>query len=908
MLSREPRFKLGQTVKILLEDAPDFGIILQIEEDFNQFIYLIQGEFYTENELSEIDLFSPNFNAQKVFADIATDLQDSQNSPNRPRIPLFEDIFSLNPNLLSASSKEIEYRDSTPKPFEIQIPLWEYFERIKRHKADRWQRDLCDRLQEALHSRYLRRWWAVIHAEGQLGKTSIISQCFPAWILGHLPSFRYALAMYNITQSQKHSDVVINIMTSATHTDIFPNKDGWLFVDEKAAFGRKISKAGWMTNARREINDSQFSFNPVGLRSGLTGAGYDWLSIDDPYRDSKDAFSPIINEGLKNFYDFTVQTRTSLYSCISGMFHRYAPEDLGGYLLDTGDFEYLRYCSQYDGPYIHEKTGRRYDDPIERKKGEYISPNRRPPHYYDKPRKKPRVWLSMFQGRPSSEFGDFFNVGKISLITKQEAAEREKECLLITRSYDLASSVSDEAAFSVGVKMGIRSNGRITIFDMWRERVDTAKRSKKQKELAAQDGPTVTVVIPKDPGQAGETTVFYIRQLLKGYNVATRETSGSKEERAHDFSVAVNDDLVEMVEYTGENPQDQDFNWNLQLKTELRDFPLSPYKDITDACADGYNQLFETWTRGTVVKNYKWYRNFIKVSDFMKKFAISSPNADFDEEKLLPGLIEFSLPPKFAVYAAVKIDQDASKPTSAIIAARAPQFSQCPEDLFILDEYKRYNANLYELFDWLESRLKTWQTSAEPTIWLHPDSEQYFQTISSKLPYRVSQFHEDKLAGHNELNWYLMPHDSDHPFGATTEQAAHLYFVCHDDYYYGVELKNENEPQSFYHLRQEAHTWGFGSNGEPTEVGQVLDCLRIITHRFKTYAENYTLEEEREMVASKYLPAKVQQAYSEGNLTMPMQQRIDFANHLAKLDMQDKYGEDVFEDALDNDLWFLVDS
>lgn len=77
-------------------------------------------------------------------------------------------------------SQPIDYIDPAPKPFIVQIPLVEYFERMKRHKADRWQHDFCRRLQEAAENRHIKASMLEFHAEPRLGKTSILSQTFPA--------------------------------------------------------------------------------------------------------------------------------------------------------------------------------------------------------------------------------------------------------------------------------------------------------------------------------------------------------------------------------------------------------------------------------------------------------------------------------------------------------------------------------------------------------------------------------------------------------------------------------------------------------------------------------------------------------------------------------------------------------
>src|SRR6187402_966195 len=111
---------------------------------------------------------------------------------------LLQNIFLEALEGMDKPASKPEFIDTTPQPFTVQIPLWEYFERIKRLKADAWQIDFCNRLQEAAEQRNLKRFWEIYHAEGQLGKTSILSQAFPAWHIGHVPLFKFALATYNV--------------------------------------------------------------------------------------------------------------------------------------------------------------------------------------------------------------------------------------------------------------------------------------------------------------------------------------------------------------------------------------------------------------------------------------------------------------------------------------------------------------------------------------------------------------------------------------------------------------------------------------------------------------------------------------------------------------------------------------
>jgi hypothetical protein len=183
-------------------------------------------------------------------------------------------------------------------------------------------------------------------------------------------------------------------------------------------------------------NDGQDSFNPVGLQSGLTGTGFDTLIIDDPYADQKEAFSETVRNSLQDFWEFTVLSRLGQYSNVFGMFHRYHVQDLAGFLLNTGDFDYLRYASICDGDYVHDETGQRFTDPLGREKGEYIS-ERRGEAYYAKVRNKPRIWNSMNQGRPTIEEGEFFNIAKIRILSDADEIRRaRKECIAWVRAHD----------------------------------------------------------------------------------------------------------------------------------------------------------------------------------------------------------------------------------------------------------------------------------------------------------------------------------------------------------------------------------------------------------------------------------------------------------------------------------------
>lgn len=767
-----------------------------------------------------------------------------------------EKFLDYNPEVVSLSAREIEYLDTKPKPFITQVPLVEYFERVKRHKADKWQHNFCQRLQEAAENRHLQQTLAITHAEAQLGKSVIQAQVYSSWLLGHEPEHRIVLGTYNIGKSEDHSEVVIRQMQSAIHKDIFPNKDGWI----KDGI---VAKEKWSTFARKDINDAQFSFRAVGLESGITGSGADTYIIDDPYRKAKDAFSETIRKNLQNFWDNDISSRLGLHSNVFAMFHRYHVEDFAGYLLDTGDFDYWRYATVCDGDFIHEETGKIFHDPLNRSVGEYISPERRKPIYYSKKRENNRVWLSMFQGRPSSEEGDFFSVGKITVISAEQAAQRKLECVVLVRAWDLAAT-EEGGDYSVGTLMGMRADGGVTKFDVVRKQVESAGRDKLQKETAEKDGKDVVISIPEDPGAAGKTTVLHIKQLLKGFEVVTRSTSGSKEDRARNYASAVNSGEVEFAD---DSYLPEDRQWIKETKKELRDFPLSEHKDIVDSSADAYNECFERKAKGLVINNYKPTRNLVGWMNFKRLFPHIRPAQ--------------AIPEDWRIYVGVKITDEASKPNSALIVARASLNANLGESLFVLAEYKKYDNNFYALFDWLNSKLrnnfsKTLKENIR--VFLHPESESYSSTIKQKLNFNISLFKHDETAGLTETNWYLLPKPKLHPF-YDGERASGLYLIVDDN-----QLSVATNDAGLVNLRQEFTTWGFNEKGEPTKVGQVAECLRMICYGFKTYAVPLTDNELIEIEIAKRSPNLAAQNLMEGKSIPAGRQmaRIEEENRIRK--------------------------
>ena len=142
----------------------------------------------------------------------------------------------------------------------------------------------------------------------------------------------------------------------------------------------------------------------------------------------------------------------------------------------------------------------------------------------------------------------------------------------------------DASAYTAGVLMGKRKNGRIIIADVINVRENGADVRELIRNTAISDNAlygNVTVRLPQDPGQAGKDQAQTFVKLLGGFVVTTALESGDKVTRAEPFSsqcLAGNVDVR-----AGE--------WNDDYIRQLENFPVGKLKDMVDASANAYLEL-----------------------------------------------------------------------------------------------------------------------------------------------------------------------------------------------------------------------------------------------------------------------------------------------------------------------------
>lgn len=154
----------------------------------------------------------------------------------------------------------------------------------------------------------------------------------------------------------------------------------------------------------------------------------------------------------------------------------------------------------------------------------------------------------------------------------------------IVRGWDLAATPKTEGTdpdWTAGTKIGRLADGRFIVLDHRRDRQGPNGVERLLKNTAADDGKTVEISLPQDPGAAGKSQVINLKNLLVGYNVRSSPETGDKVTRFNPFSAQAEAGNVLVLR----GP------WNADWFNELEGFPEGLHDDDADSTSRAFNAL-----------------------------------------------------------------------------------------------------------------------------------------------------------------------------------------------------------------------------------------------------------------------------------------------------------------------------
>lgn len=183
-----------------------------------------------------------------------------------------------------------------------------------------------------------------------------------------------------------------------------------------------------------------------------------------------------------------------------------------------------------------------------------------------------------------AESGSYFNRSEVLLLDTAP-----NDLVGVIRRWDLAATEPSESNkdpdWTAGVKLGKRKDGRFVVLDaiMVQRRADEVR--KLILRTAQNDGHSVKVGIPQDPGQAGKEQIASYTSMLAGFSVVPDRETGPKETRAEKFAAQWQAGNVDVVRGA----------WNAPYFSQMEGFPA---KDVHDDAVDASSGAFAAIARG----------------------------------------------------------------------------------------------------------------------------------------------------------------------------------------------------------------------------------------------------------------------------------------------------------------------
>lgn len=232
-------------------------------------------------------------------------------------------------------------------------------------------------------------------------KSTYASVVAPTWAMGRTPGHRIILASYASNIATKQSRKARAICRQLGYTSIWPERPR-LLDDQRAVDEWSLT------------NGSEFM--AAGLLAGITGNRANGVIIDDPIANREQADSPTIREKIYAEYIDTALTRLLPNGYVILIMTRWHEDDLAGAILPVGYEGESGMIDCRDGKTWEviclQAECERDDDPLGRKRGEFLWPEWFPESHWRTWRDNPlaqRTWSALYQQRPAPLAGVHFS-------------------------------------------------------------------------------------------------------------------------------------------------------------------------------------------------------------------------------------------------------------------------------------------------------------------------------------------------------------------------------------------------------------------------------------------------------------------------------------------------------------------
>ena len=178
--------------------------------------------------------------------------------------------------------------------------------------------DICRRLErfvEAVERQESPR--LILTMPPRHGKSTLVSDMFPSWVLGRHPEWEVISASYAVTLPMKFSRNIRDRLRDPAYAALFPQSE--LRSDAQATEEWRLTRGG--------------GYKAAGVGGGITGMGAHIMIVDDPLKDDQEAQSDTIRENVKSWFNTASYNRLAPGGGVLIVQTRWHDDDLAGWCI-----------------------------------------------------------------------------------------------------------------------------------------------------------------------------------------------------------------------------------------------------------------------------------------------------------------------------------------------------------------------------------------------------------------------------------------------------------------------------------------------------------------------------------------------------------------------------------------------